>query len=212
MELQTKNDFVDKVEENLNPESATSASTFQNSINNKTSNGIITMNNSINTPNTNTSTNKLNLDALKALRKRIVKDKKFVEEKIITINNFYLDENPAYGLAYKEDIANAISNTNDTGFEGLVNLFHYISLGKRFKLSNLLKDRFGNPYYWAEVKEGMSDIGFKIPYFEGLDKILKTNNNFKYNISMDEILNSINEENNTIDENLSTEDSTIEVQ
>lgn len=188
------NDFVDKVEGNLNKQSAITSS-VNNIINNKSLLTQHTMHTHLNNSNINTGTtnsNASNLDALKALRRTIVQDKELVKEIIININNFYIDDNPTYGISYKEDIANVISNTNDKGFEGLVNLFHYLSIRKRFRLSSLLKDKLSNPYYWAEVSDGMSDIGFKIPYFEGVDKMLKGNNNFKYNISMEEILNSLN--------------------
>lgn len=192
-----KNDFVDEVEKNQSSQTA-AFSTFQNQ--NLTNNNMetlsktnSTMNNSITKSNTTNLIAAPNLDALKALRKTIIKDNNLVKETLITINNFYMDDNPACGIAYKEDIANTIENTNDSGFSGLANFFHYMSLGKRFKLSILLKDKMGNPYYWAEIKEGKSDISFKIPFFEGIDKMLKGDNNLKFSITMEEILNSLNE-------------------
>ncbi|UXD69156.1 hypothetical protein MUK51_18425 [Sphingobacterium faecium] len=140
----------------------------------------------------NTNSTETDMENLKALRASIIKnDKKSSSEEIVyKIENFFIDDDP-FGITLKKDLKQVIEETNDRGFEGLVLFFKYAFQRRRFQLSTPLKDKEGKLYYWAIIKEGMCDIGFKIPIFPGIDRILRSREKVAMYITMEEILEKL---------------------
>jgi len=140
----------------------------------------------------NNDSNKTDMDKLKSLRATLIKrvQENTSKEIVYKIDNFFIDDD-AFGIVLKVDLKKVIEETNDSGFEGLVFFFKYVAERRRFQLSPPLKDRQGKPYYWATVKEGMSDVSFKIPIFTGIDRILKSREKVAMYITMEEILEKL---------------------
>lgn len=140
----------------------------------------------------NNNNNDIEMDKLKALRAGLLNNeqKQAPEEIVYKIENFFIDDNPL-GITLKKDLHEVITQTNDKGFEGLVQFFKYVFERRRFQLSTRLTDKMGKPYYWAIVKDGMCDIGFKIPIFSGIDRILKSRDRVAMYITMEEILQKV---------------------
>lgn len=140
----------------------------------------------------NNNNNSINMQDLKALRASLINGEEKVssEEIVYKIDNFFIDDNP-FGITLKEDLKKVIKETNDYGFEGLVQFFKYVFERRRFRLSTVLKDRTGKPYYWGTVRDGMCDIGFKIPIFPGIDRILKSREKVAMYITMEEIIEKL---------------------
>lgn len=140
-----------------------------------------------------------NISDLTSLRQSIITSTPNNESKnsekethIVTIDNFFIENDPMNGIALMDEFIKMLNEINDTGFNGLCHFFHYAFQGKRFSLSGKLKDKMNNPYYWGRVYEGLSETGFKIPYFEGLDKLIKnTEVKIQVSVQLEEILNLI---------------------
>ncbi len=132
------------------------------------------------------------MDKLKALRATLLNNeqKQGSEEIVYKIDNFFIDDY-ALGITLKKDLKEVIAQTNDKGFEGLVLFFNYVSERRRFQLSARLTDKMGKPYYWGAVKDGMCDVGFKIPIFPGIDRILKSREKVAMYITMEEVLEAL---------------------
>ena len=140
----------------------------------------------------NDGSNQTDMNKLKALRANLLKSgkEKSPQEIVYKIENFFIDDDP-FGIILMDDLKKVIEETNDSGFEGLVLFFKYDGEKRRFQLSATLKDKMGKPYYWAIVKDGMCDIGFKIPIFTGIDRILKSREKVAMYITMEEILDKL---------------------
>lgn len=129
----------------------------------------------------------INYNALKA--KYFGTEVPTIELNKINRENFFINESEN-GIISASDFLLSLNDLgNDkNGIEGLKEFFGALSEGRRFKFVKLRTDKGNNDYCWATYQIGCAERGFKLPFFDGLRKLLEISVKCDIDLSLEELI------------------------